>query len=116
MAKRTKRNAPASKSKLKRTRATISTREFRLPIAGSWKRANYAYPRGVGKDAGKRASYPIYPKARARAARTYAARPDTAGTLAHVDYAIRQRYGKVQAIYSGTTQRGGAKRTGRRAR
>jgi hypothetical protein len=36
---------------------------------------------------------------RARAARTYAARRDTAGTLARVDYAIRQRYGSVRAIY-----------------
>jgi hypothetical protein len=82
-----------------RSRSRISTREYRLPISRSWRSANYAYPRGAGKDRGKRASYPIVPMARARAARTYAARRSTAGTLRHVDYAIRQRYGSVAAIY-----------------
>lgn len=80
-------------------RRKLSTREYGLPISRTWKRANYAYPRGAGKDRGKRPSYPIVPKRRARAARTYAARTNTAGSLGHVDRAIRKRYGSVSAIY-----------------
>jgi hypothetical protein len=79
----------------------ISTREYGLPVSRTWKNANYAYPRGAGKDRGKRASYPIVPKARARAARSYAARKTTAGSLTTVDRAIRARYGSVRSIYSG---------------
>jgi hypothetical protein len=79
----------------------VSTREYGLPVSRTWKRANYAYPRGAGADRSKRPSYPIRPKRRARAARTYAARRDTAGTLAHVDNAIRHVYGSVGAIYRG---------------
>jgi hypothetical protein len=92
MARRTSRSGG------RRSRA-FSTREYGLSISRSWARANYAYPRGAGADRGKRPSYPIVPMRRARAARTYAARRNTAGTLAHVDYAIRQRYGSVRAIY-----------------
>jgi hypothetical protein len=79
----------------------LSTREYGLPISKTWKRANYAYPRGAGADRGKRPSYPIVPKRRARAARTYASRRDTAGSLSTVDRAIRLRYGSVRAIYPG---------------
>lgn len=88
-------------------RRGISTSEYGLPISKTWKNANYAYPRGIGGDRGKRASYPIVPMSRARAARTYAARSDTAGSLGHVDNAIRKRYGSVDAIYRGRGGRGG---------
>lgn len=85
------------------TRAKISTREYGLSVAPKTapKRWNYAYARGVGPDRGKRPSYPIVPKKRARAARTYAARKDTAGSLRTIDSAIRARYGSIRAIYSG---------------
>jgi hypothetical protein len=79
----------------------MSTREYGLPITRTWRGANYAYPRGAGADRGKRPSYPLRPKSRARAARTYAARKDTAGTIGHVDNAIRHIYGSVRAIYTG---------------
>ena len=85
----------------RRRRRKLSTAEYGLPISRTWRRANYAYPRGAGADRGKRPSYPIVPMKRARAARTYAARTTTAGTLAHVDRAIRKRYGSVTAIYPG---------------
>jgi hypothetical protein len=88
-----------------------STREYGLPYSRSWSRANYAYPRGAGADRGKRPSYPIVPKARARSARSRSAQANTAGSLRHVDRAIRQRYGSVGAIYSG----GGGRYAGRRA-
>jgi hypothetical protein len=84
-----------------RRRKKLSTREYGLPISRTWTRANYAYPRGAGADRGKRPSYPIVPRRRARAARAFAARTSTAGTLAHVDNAIRHRYGSVAAIYRG---------------
>jgi hypothetical protein len=79
----------------------FSTREYGLPVTRSWKSANYAYPRGAGKDRGKRPSYPINTKSRARSARSYAARTNTAGSLRHVDHAIRSKYGSVRAIYRG---------------
>jgi hypothetical protein len=82
-------------------RSARGRREFGLGLASSWRRANYAYPNGAGKDRGKRPSYPIVPLSRARAARTYAARRNTAGSLAGVDRAIRARYGSVAAIYRG---------------
>ena len=85
----------------------ISTAEYGLPVSRTWRGANYAYPRGAGADRGKRPSYPIRPKSRARAARTYAARRNTAGTLSHVDNAIRHVYGSVGAIYSGGRSRAG---------
>lgn len=113
---RSRRGAPRTRTTTSRSRAranpnnrapgtrNLSTREYGMATTASWKTARYAYPRGVGADRGKRPSYPIYPKARARAARTYAARSNTAGTLRHVDHAIRQRYGSIAAIYG---RRGG---------
>jgi hypothetical protein len=93
-----------------RSNAARHTSEYGLRVTSGWRGANYAYPRGAGADRGKRPSYPLRPKARARAARTYAARTDTAGSLSHVDNAIRHIYGSVRAIYTG---RGGtARRTG----
>jgi hypothetical protein len=79
----------------------LSTTEYHLPISRTWAGANYAYPRGAGSDRGKRPSYPIRPMARARSARARAASPRNAGTLAHVDTAIRHVYGSVDAIYRG---------------
>ena len=60
------------------------------------KTAAYAYPKGVGKHG---ARYPIFTKAKARAARSYGARKDTAGSLRTIDAAIKKRYGSVPAIY-----------------
>lgn len=83
----------------------ISTAEYHMPVSRTWRGANYAYPRGIGADRGKRPSYPIVPMRRARAARTYAARHDTAGSLRHVDNAIRHRYGSVGRIYGRSSSR-----------
>jgi hypothetical protein len=68
--------------------------EFGLGIASTWRRANYAYPGGVGRDRGKRPSYPIDPR-HVVAARQRAAQRGTAGTRAGVDRALRRRYGSV---------------------
>jgi hypothetical protein len=91
-----------------RSNAARHTSEYHLRVTKGWRGANYAYPRGAGADRGKRPSYPIRPKARARSARVRAAQRNTAGTLSHVDNAIRHVYGSVRAIY-----RGGRSTTGR---
>lgn len=95
-------------AKRRRPAKKLSTREYGLRVTKTWSGANYAYPKGAGADRGKRPSYPIRPKSRARAARTYAARSNTAGSLRHVDRAIRHVYGSVGAIYRG---RGGGRRS-----
>jgi hypothetical protein len=84
-----------------RSNAARHTSEYHLPVTRTWRGANYAYPRGAGADRGKRPSYPIRPKSRARSARTRAAQRGTAGSLSHVDNAIRHVYGSVRAIYTG---------------
>jgi hypothetical protein len=84
-----------------RSTAARHTSEYHLRVTSGWRGANYAYPRGVGPDRGKRPSYPLRPKARARNARSRAAQRGTAGTLSHIDNAIRHIYGSVGAIYSG---------------
>jgi hypothetical protein len=89
-----------------RSTAARHTSEYGLRVTGTWRGANYAYPRGVGPDRGKRPSYPLRPKRRAQSARAYARRSDTAGSLSHVDNAIRHIYGSVGAIYAG---RGGTR-------
>lgn len=96
-----------------RSNAAKHTSEYHLKVTSGWKGANYAYPRGAGADRGKRPSYPIRPKSRARAARSYARHSNTAGTLSHVDNAIRHVYGSVRAIYSG--RGGGSGRSSVRA-
>jgi hypothetical protein len=83
--------------------AKLSTREYRLPTTSSAKRANYAYPRGTGKDRGKRPSYPINTLKRARAALAYSARPDTAGTVSHVRAALRAKGGGYRALANRST-------------
>jgi hypothetical protein len=115
--------------------AARHTGEYHLRVTNSWRGANYAYPRGAGGDRGKRPSYPIRPIRRARAARTFAARSGTAGTLSHVDNAIRHVYGSNwrQKLYgsrarsshrqgstsgrarTNTARRGGTMRASRRA-
>jgi hypothetical protein len=102
----TRTRARSSRSNPARSNAARHTSEYHLRVTSGWRGANYAYPRGAGADRGKRPSYPLRPKSRARAARTYAARRDTAGSLSHVDNAIRHIYGSVAAIYSG---RGGGR-------
>ncbi len=100
------------------TRATLSRRgmsEYGLPVTGSWSNANYAYPRGAGGDRGKRPSYPINPS-HVRAARAFAARKDTAGSLSTVDRALRLRYGSVRnALAAAASSGGGGGGTSRRA-
>ena len=76
----------------------LSTSEYKLPTTSSWKNANYAYPRGVGADAGKRPSYPINTMKRAKAALSYAARSSTAGTVTHIKHALRQKGGQFAAL------------------
>jgi len=102
------------------SRATLSARgrrEFGLGVTRSWRRANYAYPRGVGPDRGKRPSYPIDPR-HVTAARARAAQRNTAGTKAGVDRALRLRYGsvaKAKAAARRATGGRGAAASGRRA-
>lgn len=75
-------------------RSAAGVRKYGLPLTSSWRTANYAYPGGVGASRGKAPSYPINP-GRVRAALSYSARPDTAGSGRHVRWAIAQRYGSV---------------------
>jgi hypothetical protein len=93
--------AKRSASNPARSNAAKHTSEYHLKVTRGWKGANYAYPRGAGADAGKRPSYPLRPKARARSARARVQSRSNAGSLSHVDNAIRHIYGSVRAIYSG---------------
>jgi hypothetical protein len=93
--------AKRSASNPARSNAAKHTSEYHLKVTRGWKGANYAYPRGAGKDAGKRPSYPLRPKARARSARARVQSRSNAGSLSHVDNAIRHIYGSVRAIYAG---------------
>jgi hypothetical protein len=92
----------------------VSTAEYGLPVSRTWRGANYAYPRGAGADRGKRPSYPIRPKSRARSARARVSSGRNAGTLRHVDNAILHVYGSVGAIYSGGGRRSSRTRARRR--
>ena len=78
--------------------AKLSTREYGLRTTATAKRANYAYPRGAGKDRGKRPSYPINTLKRARAALSRAAQPGTAGSVGHVRSALRAKGGSYAAL------------------
>ena len=78
--------------------AKLSTREYGLRTTASARRANYAYPRGAGKDRGKRPSYPINTLKRARAALSYAGRSNTAGSVGHVRAALRAKGGAYAAL------------------
>lgn len=92
----------------------LSTREYGLATRASAKRATYAYPRGVGKDRGKRPSYPINTLKRARNALTRAAQPNTAGSVRHVKAALRAKGGSYAALANRSTA--GRSTTRRRSR
>jgi hypothetical protein len=79
------------------TRRTLSARGRRmygLGVTSSWKRANYAYPRGAGPDKGKRPSYPIDPR-HVRAALSRASQRNTASSRGAIESRLRKRYGSV---------------------
>jgi hypothetical protein len=79
------------------SRATLSARGRRmygLGVSKSWKRANYAYPRGAGPDRGKRPSYPIDPR-HVRAALSRASQRNTASSRGAIEARLRKRYGSV---------------------
>jgi hypothetical protein len=79
------------------SRATLSARGRRmygLGVTKSWKRANYAYPRGAGPDRGKRPSYPIDPR-HVRAALSRASQRNTASSRGAIEARLRKRYGSV---------------------
>jgi hypothetical protein len=81
------------------TRAQLSARGrkmYGLPVASTWKRANYAYPRGTGADRGKRPSYPIDPR-HVRAALARASQRNTASSRPAIEARLRKRYGSVPA-------------------
>ena len=100
----TRRTTSRSRNRAPGT-AKLSTREYRLPTTASARRANYAYPRGAGKDRGKRPSYPINNLKRARAALSYAARANTAGSVGHVRAALRAKGGAYAALAKRSTAR-----------
>ena len=64
------------------------------PVTSSWKRANYAYPRGAGPDRGKRPSYPIDPR-HVRAALSRASQRNTSSSRRAIEARLRKRYGSV---------------------
>jgi len=64
------------------------------PVTSSWRTANYAYPRGVGPDRGKRPSYPIDPR-HVRAALARASQRNTASSRGAIEARLRKRYGSV---------------------
>ena len=64
------------------------------PVTASWRTANYAYPRGAGKDRGKRPSYPIDPR-HVRAALARSSQRNTASSRRAIEGALRKRYGSV---------------------
>jgi hypothetical protein len=90
MATRRRRGNPRNKAPGTRG---LSTSEYGMATSSTWKGAKYAYPRGVGRDRGKRPSYPINNLARARNALTRAAQPNTAGTVGHVKMVLRKKGG-----------------------
>lgn len=92
-----RRRSTTSRSRAPGT-AKLSTREYRLATTRSAKRATYAYPRGAGKDRGKRPSYPINTLKRARNALARAAQPGTAGSVGHVKAALRAKGGAYAAL------------------
>jgi hypothetical protein len=67
---------------------------YGLGVSKSWKRANYAYPRGAGPDRGKRPSYPIDPR-HVRAALSRASQRNTASSRGAIEARLRKRYGSV---------------------
>jgi hypothetical protein len=107
----TRRSTSRSRNRAPGT-ARLSTREYRLPTTRTARAANYAYPRGAGKDRGKRPSYPINTLKRARNALARAAQPGTAGSVRHVKSALRAKGGAYAALAKRSTA--GSSRTHRR--
>ncbi|MBO0836020.1 MAG: hypothetical protein J2P28_10945 [Actinobacteria bacterium] len=92
----------------------LSTREYGMATTASSRTARYAYPRGVGKDRGKRPSYPINNLRRARNALARAAQSNTAGTVTHVKRALRAKGGAYAALANRSTAGStGGRRRGR---
>lgn len=92
---------------------------YGLGVTSSWKRANYAYPRGAGPDRGKRPSYPIDPR-HVRSALSYAARRNTSSSTAAIKARLRKRYGSVDRALAAArraqpSRRRGSSTTRRRA-
>lgn len=100
MARRRARGNPRNRAPGTRK---LSTREYGLATTATARRANYAYPRGAGKDRGKRPSYPINTLKRARNALQRAAQPNTAGTVSHVKAALRAKGGSYRALANRST-------------
>lgn len=67
-----------------------------LPLRTSGGKQNYAYPRGVGANAGVHPSYPIDPQ-HVLGSLSEAGQARTAGNLAVVRAAVIRRYGSVSA-------------------
>jgi hypothetical protein len=80
------------------------------PVTASWRTANYAYPRGAGKDRGKRPSYPIDPR-HVRAALARASQRNTASSRRAIEGALRKRYGSVSNALA-AARRSSARRSG----
>jgi hypothetical protein len=76
----------------------MSTREYGKATTASARTASYAYPRGIGKDRGKRPSYPIDTLAHARNALSRAAQHNTAGSVGHVRAALRKKGGQFKQL------------------
>jgi hypothetical protein len=80
------------------------------PVTSSWRTANYAYPRGAGKDRGKRPSYPIDPR-HVRAALARSSQRGTASSRRAIEGALRKRYGSVSNALA-AARRSAAHRSG----
>lgn len=77
-------------------RATRRRRTQALPLRTPSGKANYAYPRGVGPNAGRHPSYPIDPQ-HVRGSLSYSGQARTAGNYATVAAAVVKRYGSISA-------------------
>jgi hypothetical protein len=106
---RRRRRAPANPRNRAPGTRRMSTREYGKRTTASWRGANYAYPRGVGGDRGKRPSYPIDTIAHAKNALSRAGQRGTAGSVAHVKAALRKKGGRFAALanrsHAGETRR-----------
>jgi hypothetical protein len=93
----TRRAAGGRGSRRTASRSTLSARGRRmygLGVSKTWRRANYAYPRGEGPDRGKRPSYPIDPR-HVRAALSRASQRNTSSSRSAIEARLRKRYGSV---------------------
>jgi hypothetical protein len=111
-----RRTATASRA----VRSARGRAQYGLGITSTWKRANYAYPRGAGPDRGKRPSYPIDPR-HVRAAIARASQRNTSSSRAAINRRLAKRYGSVANALAAarratpSTRRGTAPRSRTRA-